>query len=652
MLETIALQRMPGTCKEHDQVIPACCQECTLGCGLLAYVKDDRVVDIQGDPAHPVNRGRLCARGLAFVQGLTASERITLPGTRNRLSGPFEAFDNWEKGIDLLAERLRRIKEQHGPESLAIACDPEAGLDFFLGAQRFARLWGTPHVFHPSQEPPDENLPADRRHPDLHATDWLHSGCIFLVEADLAVTHPVVFNQVMEAQRRGAKIIAADTRFTTTLAKADRAVLIKPGRGNDLGLALMKILLAEPLSIQPQADAQAAANTQWAESYSGLDIDAVAAGIGLPTDRILELARMLDRHGPAVLITAKRLAFVPHYAIWPTLAQAMGWRQVRGGGWYPLESGAPRLDPTTDLESATDGTLQAFAEQGGSRGPTNPPGDGLKALIGSGDCLTDLPAPLQAIAPEMNLLVYFGSFPNSIRDMAHMVFPAAAWAERDGLIFNDDGAVLWSPRVVKPSDACRTGLGFWMRLAQHMGWEEHFPWKKANGLADQRAFYGWLFANNRDTADLSIEHIVEGRPLTFWRGADRQQVQGALMPAPAAPATHAEEKNDPAFPLHFQSTRVITRSGHAGRWWPWARELENEGAVQIHPLIAQALRIENGDPVLVAGQDHIMEGQAWVSRMVPPYLVWSPRRFKADRVLVYRRGQSPEQAREQLKAVI
>ncbi len=165
-------------------------------------------------------------------------------------------------------------------------------------------------------------------------------------------------------------------------------------------------------------------------------------------------------------------------------------------------SGTPQLDPTSDLESATDGTPQAFAEQDGSRGPTDPTGDGLKALIGSGDCLTDLAAPLQAIAPEMNLPVYFGSFPNRIRDMAHMVFPAAAWAERDGLIFNDDGAVLWSPRVAKPSDACRTGLGFWMRLAQRMGWEKYFPWKKANGLADQRAFYGWLFANNRDTADL------------------------------------------------------------------------------------------------------------------------------------------------------
>ena len=142
MLDTISLKRRPGSHKEHDQVVATSCQECTVGCGLLAYVKDERIVDIQGDEHHPISKGRLCARGIAFVQGIAAPDRITLPGTRNRLSGPFEAFDNWEQGIDLLAERLRRVKEQHGAASLIIGCDPEAGLDFYLGAQRFARLNG------------------------------------------------------------------------------------------------------------------------------------------------------------------------------------------------------------------------------------------------------------------------------------------------------------------------------------------------------------------------------------------------------------------------------------------------------------------------------------------------------------------------------
>ena len=46
MLETIDLRRMPGTHKEHDQVTATYCQECQVGCGLLAYIKDERIVDI------------------------------------------------------------------------------------------------------------------------------------------------------------------------------------------------------------------------------------------------------------------------------------------------------------------------------------------------------------------------------------------------------------------------------------------------------------------------------------------------------------------------------------------------------------------------------------------------------------------------------
>ena len=48
MLDTISLRRRPGTRKAHDHVMATRCQECSVGCGLLAYVKDERIVDIQG----------------------------------------------------------------------------------------------------------------------------------------------------------------------------------------------------------------------------------------------------------------------------------------------------------------------------------------------------------------------------------------------------------------------------------------------------------------------------------------------------------------------------------------------------------------------------------------------------------------------------
>lgn len=654
MLESIDLRRMPGTHKEHDQKMASSCQECTVGCGFIAYVKDDRIIDIQGDEDHPVSQGRLCARGVAFLQGLTSPERITLPGTRNRLSGPFEGFDNWEKGIDLLAERLRRAKEKYGPESLVIGCDPEAGLDFFLAARRFARMWGTPHVYHPFQEGQGAGLPAQLRHPTISLDQWSKSACFILIEADLATTHPVAFGRLLSARKRGAQIIALDSRFTTTLAKADRSLLIRPNRGNDLGLYLMKMLLEENLLDKAALGESIPELETWERSFAALSADGTGPAIGQQVEVIRSVARCMASNQPVVLITGKRLAFAKHYGIWPTLARAMGLQAQTGGGWYPLESGAPRLDPISDLESSAPamakGPVGLFPYQIKGDRQDAIEGLGVKALITSGNCLSDFFSGFNKYLDDMELIMHFGSFPNITRQKAHMVFPAACWAEKDGLSFTNDGLAQWHRRIVKPHDACRSGLGFWMRLADRFGWQEAFPWKKANGLADQRAFYRWLLERSPKTKDLDLDQLDHGGLKVSWQSGASEAggVQPALLTAPSG-IDHAAADSD--FPLLFQATRSIAGAGDANAWWPWMRELEPEAAVQVNPTVAKALSIENGEPLTVVSANDSMEGPAWISRIVPPWMVWSRFRMKAERVLIFRKGQSPEEARQLLKAM-
>jgi anaerobic selenocysteine-containing dehydrogenase len=656
MLDTIQLKRRIGSRKGYQHQIQVCCQECSAGCGLWVYVKDDRIVDIQGNPDHPLSRGRLCARGIAFVQGVNDTRRITIPATRNRSTGPFEAFDNWEKGIDLLAERLRRIKEQHGPASLVIGCDPEAGLDFFLGAQRFARLWGTPHVYHPMLEAADSKTPLETGHPTLPSSDWSQCRTILLVEADLAGTHPVTFGRLLEAQRQGATLISIDTRFTTTLAKSDRHLVIRPGSGNLLGALLTKQLLeADALKLppggQPEKDFDA-----WRASYASMAPEAWCEAVGADPHRIGEIAKIIGHVKPGVIITGKRLAYSADYGVWSTLAQVLGWE------WYPMESGSPILDPVSDLDEvappASESRIGVLPYQ--SRDGIHPEGwetdlkeRGFRALIGSGNCLNDFFSPFQSIVIDLDLIVYFGGFPNRTRQMSHMVFPATTWVERDGIGFTDDGWIQWSPKVVKAGDACRTGLGFWMRLADRFGWGDHFPWKKANGLADQPTFYKWLLKQSRETAHVCFEEIHEGKkPVNWlWPPQGDQERKTELMPAPVKEPSKVKGTEDPkAYPFDFQATRIITRSSDASRWWPWTREMESDEAVQVHPFVAETLGIETGQPVIVTSPHETMEGKAVVSRTVPPRTIWSPQRMRADRVLVYPKGQSPQEARDRLDA--
>ena len=659
MLTYEPLRRLSGTTKDHDRAIGAVCQECSVGCGLLAYVKDERIVDIQGDETHPVGRGRLCAKGMAFVQGLTHPDRITLPATRKRLQGPFEAMDNWEKGLDLLAERLRKTKDQHGPESLVVGCDPDAGLDFFLAALRFAKLWGTPNVYHPLSESKDQMLPDEGIDPWAPCSNWIDSRCILLIEADLATTHPVAFGWVIDAQRRETKVCAVDTRYTTTLSKADMTAVIQPEGGNVLGLAIMKLLLDEGLCSDEPISNRFVKPKDWWRSFKKVALDGMERKIGMLPENLQSLTRFLADNSPVTIVTGKRLAFYPYYGIWSTMARAMGWTDSNGGGWYPLESGLPRLNPTSDISGSDDeladvsktrsAPYQLTADWVTTAGEMEP-----KALICTGNCLNDFFSPFQPHVNDMDLVTYFGTYPNRTRELAHMVFPVAVWAEKDGLCFTNDRSIQWSRRIVRPSEACRSGLGFWIGLAQRFGWEEYFPWRKENGLADHSAFYNWIFNQCPETFGCRVDQLRDATQPVYWPVDDKTRASQIISPlhAPSEIESTIQLGETDRFPLQFQATRIVSRASDAGHWWPWTRELEAEDAVQIHPEVARALTIETGDRVVVAGVAEAWEGRAWISRTVDRRMVWSPRRFMENRVLVYKPGQTRDQTRKILKETL
>ncbi len=655
MLEYKPLKRLPGTVKEYVREVRTVCQECTVGCGLVAYVQDERVVDVRGDEDHPVSRGRLCAKGIAFVQALRHPDRITLPGTRNRLQGRFEAFDNWEKGLDQLAERLRRVKDQHGPESLVIGCAPMAGLDFLLGARRFAKLWGTPHVYDPLENSTSLSGKLAINTPTASCTDWKNAKCLFLVEADMAATHPVAFQWVLEAQKNGAKIVAADTRFTATLSKADKAILIAPESENLLGDYLIKALLDENLLDPSAVESNLENPSGWKASFDGMSLEDARKAVGLAPEQVVEIARTIAGLNPVTVITGKRMAFRENYGVWLTMASAMDWIGKPGGGWYPLESGKPKLDAEkliSDENAKKTGKPQlVFPYQTRKQHRISDDDHGFKAMICSGNCLNNFMAPFKKAAKDMELTVFFGAFPNATRELSHMAFPVALWPERYGVCFNNDRMVQWGERIVAPGDACRTGLGFWMRLAQRLGWDEYFPWKKSTGLADHEAFYDWVLNNGPDTEGISAAQIQENPGKVFWppKGilngeapyfrTESGRIEPAMAPEKTEPSPDEDEQT---YPFYYQATRIASRFSDPSYWQPWTLELSDENSVQIHPDAAKALGVENGDEIVVASHGDQFEGRAWLSRMVRPNMVWSIRRLVDNRVTVFKKGGDGE----------
>lgn len=85
------------------------CRECPAGCGMLAKNRDGRIIKVDGNPSHPVNRGALCARGQASLHGLYNPDRF--PGPCRRMGGKLTPA-SWPAGLDTMIARLKALRAQ------------------------------------------------------------------------------------------------------------------------------------------------------------------------------------------------------------------------------------------------------------------------------------------------------------------------------------------------------------------------------------------------------------------------------------------------------------------------------------------------------------------------------------------------------------
>ena len=93
----------------------ACPMDCFDLCGLIATVADGRVTRIQGDPDHPVTRGRVCAKGKKLLERLYHPDRLRTPLKKQ---GTAWKPISWDDALSEIADKLSRIKEQYGSAAL------------------------------------------------------------------------------------------------------------------------------------------------------------------------------------------------------------------------------------------------------------------------------------------------------------------------------------------------------------------------------------------------------------------------------------------------------------------------------------------------------------------------------------------------------
>lgn len=294
---------MPGVCRlpgpqtkrnwpDRDKYknvtkVPGMCQLCSSVCGIVGYVKEGRVIKIEGNPNDPNSRGHLCARGQAGLNHLYHPERLLYPLRRvgKRGEGNWKRI-SWDEALDEIAGKLRAVRESEKPEEFAFHQGRQRSKD---ALKRFLNAFGTKtQLSHRSL------CSGNRRAANLTylwESDWdlndvEHSKYILNFGSNAFEAHQghIPFATRIQNGRfkNGAKLVTFDVRLSNTAGASDEWFSPFPGTDGAIALAMSHTIMAEGLhdakfigdwsnvSVDELQEHLKPYTPEWAEEISGM----------------------------------------------------------------------------------------------------------------------------------------------------------------------------------------------------------------------------------------------------------------------------------------------------------------------------------------------------------------------------------------------
>jgi anaerobic selenocysteine-containing dehydrogenase len=246
---------------DHDgrQRLHIYCGLCTARCGAVAAVEDGRFVALDADPAHPTGQA-LCAKGRAAPELVYHPERLTHPLRRTAPKGasdPGWQRIGWDEALSLTAAAMREIAERHGPESVAFSMSSPSttGLaDSYGFVQRLMNAFGSPNAVNSL-----DICGWGRGFATLYTfgvgsvgvgggfggamPDIANSGCMILWGYNPSFSRLTHATAVVEARKRGMRLIVIDPRHVGLASKADVWLRVRPGTDGALALGLANLMI-------------------------------------------------------------------------------------------------------------------------------------------------------------------------------------------------------------------------------------------------------------------------------------------------------------------------------------------------------------------------------------------------------------------------
>ncbi len=638
------------------------CPYCGTGCMFYLVSQGGRLVGVEPSSTHPVSRGALCVKGWNAYAFVHHPDRLTTPLIRDH--GEFRPA-TWDEAIATVATALKSVQERHGADSLMFASSAKATNEENYLLMKLARgVFGTNNIDHCARlchsstvTGLTEAFGSGAMTNSIACLD--DSDLIFVIGSNTTEQHPLIGSRIMNAVRGGARLIVADNRRIRLSRHAD--LHLRHNNGSDVPLlnAMMQVIIAEGRADRAFMESRTENYPALAATVAQWPPERAAAVTGLTPEEIVAAARLFAGAPAAMLVYSMGITQHSHgvdnVRSCANLALLTGNVGRPGAGVNPLR-GQNNVQGGCDMgalpefysgyQQAADPLVrEKFARGWGVSSLPATPGLPLTRamnaategrikgmfIMGENPLLSD---PDQAHAlralESLELLVVQDIFLTETARLAHLVLPAACFAEKEGTFTNTERRVQRVRKAVDPPGEARPDWQILCDLARSAGYKEisyAAPHEIMAEIAALTPLYGGISYDRLEPHGLQWPCTTSDDPGTpilhrehFTRG------RGRFIPVEYRPSAELPDEEYP-FVLTTGRSYFHWHTGSMTRRTHLLDREERSPFVELNPHDAARMGVREREMTQVTSRRGSILLAARVSDIVPPGVLFIPFHF-------------------------
>jgi len=620
------------------------CRLCLTRCHIILHLKNGKIVGVEAE------EGPLCPMGLALGEIVHAPDRLLHPLRRE---GSGWRRVSWDEALGFIAGRLRDIRQRYGPQALDIhAGQPTVYYDIQDYIMRFSKLFGTPNFSSTrSQCHVARVIGNSLTYGYLPVPDYERTNCIVIWGCNPSSTNPYAMRAILNACKRGAKLMVIDPRVTPLAARANIHLQLRPGTDRVLALGILHIIIKEELYDRDFVARWTLGFDRLGESLQMYDPGTVERITGVPSDLIRQAARLYGSIRPACIVQGNALEHhtdaVQAIRAISILQAVSGNLDVPGGAVINpgyrladirLKAGKPEARAIgADVyplyyESKREAQANLLADAVLEGRPYSIRG---MVVVGANPAITfPNTGKVREALEKLEFLAVMDHFLTETAEYADVVLPAATFLERMELCDLRPHGTLphlaLIPAAIPEQGEAWPDWRFWFELARRMGYSKHFPWKDTKeaiafrlrplGITIER------LEKEPDGIPCGTERYRKYEEKGFVTPSGKVEIYSERLESlgyDPLPTCRIEE--DPEKAIILSTGARVSEYAHSRfRNIPSLRRRRPEPLAEISPQTAQELGFGNGDRVTIKTETGEIEIEVKVEEGVLPGVVFIP----------------------------